>query len=206
MAAAPARSTPAAGAAGHPTFARAGPTWLTGPSSPGGPVAVAATSTPTPKRFLGRVATAAPEVAPRARPVRTATAERPAAAVAPRAPAARPGTPSGGTNQATGGTAGQGGQGGDGSPEENEDGGGGGGGGLFGGGGGAGDNSKETKPTTAAAAAAAPRSVPAGVAFETGARPGNGVVTITYDASGASCAAPGAPAAAPVAAAPRFTG
>jgi hypothetical protein len=44
------------------------------------------------------------------------------------------------------------------------------------------------------------------VAFETGARPGNGLITITYDAGGGSCAAAPAQPAPAVAAAPRFTG
>ena len=98
------------------------------------------------------------------------------------------------------GSAGTGGTGGDG----NDDSGGGGGGGLFGGGGGAGDFENDLETDDGGGGGGGSGFGPAGVAFETGSRPGNGLITITYDARGRSCGA--APVAAPVAAAPRFTG
>jgi hypothetical protein len=93
----------------------------------------------------------------------------------------------GGTGGAGGspGEDGTEGQGGAGAPGD-EEAGGGGGGGLFGGGGSG--------------------SGPAGVAFETGVREGDGVVTITYDADAGGCPQPAQPAAVTVVAQPRFTG
>ena len=101
----------------------------------------------------------------------------------------------GGATDASGetGSAGTGGTGGDG----NDDSGGGGGGGRFGGGGGAGDVVDEGSSDDGGGGGGGPGFGPTGVAFETGSRPGNGLITVTYDASGRSCGA--APAAAPVA-------
>jgi hypothetical protein len=119
------------------------------------------------------------------------------------------------------------GEGGDGAPGD-EEAGGGGGGGLFGGGGGAGDFDEEID-----AAEGAPLSFgggksvraganglaseagggggggsgfgPAGVAFETGVREGDGVVTITYDPAAGGCPE-SVPTVVTVVAEPRFTG
>jgi hypothetical protein len=103
------------------------------------------------------------------------------------------------------GTVGKGGTGGDGV---DDDGGGGGGGGLFGGGGGAGDNGSTVN--NGGGGGGGSGFGPAGVAFETGIREGDGVAAITYDPAAGGCPAPEpepAPAPAPVVvAAARFTG
>jgi hypothetical protein len=131
----------------------------------------------------------------------------------------------GGTGGAGGspGEDGTEGQGGAGAPGD-EEAGGGGGGGLFGGGGGAGDFDQPVAPAGGAGKSVAPQnglvtdseagggggggsgSGPAGVAFETGVREGDGVVTITYDADAGGCPQPAQPAAVTVVAQPRFTG
>jgi hypothetical protein len=107
----------------------------------------------------------------------------------------------GGSNGAASGengTAGVGGTGGTGS----DGGGGGAGGGLFGGGAGAGDSSAGESDGGGGGGGGS-GSGPAGVAFETGVRSGDGVVTISFDPEAGGCPAPGAVA---VVAEPRFTG
>jgi Glycine rich protein len=105
----------------------------------------------------------------------------------------------GGGGNAVAGTPGQGGQGG----SATDGGGGGGGGGLFGGGGGAAD-ATEAEDDGGGGGGGGSGVGPAGVAFETGVREGDGVVTITYDPDAGGC--PAAAAAIAVVVEPRFTG
>ncbi|MDQ6853216.1 MAG: hypothetical protein M3046_05910, partial [Actinomycetota bacterium] len=83
--------------------------------------------------------------------------------------------------------------------------GGGGGGGLFGGGGGAGDNAAGEEDGGAGGGGGSGFG-PAGVAFETGVREGDGVLTITFDPDTGGCPGPAPAPVAAVVAQPRFTG
>jgi Glycine rich protein len=100
------------------------------------------------------------------------------------------------------GTAGEGGEGGS-TDEFGNEAGGGGGGGLFGGGGG---GAEEFATDFGGGGGGGSGFGPAVVAFETGAREGDGVVTITFDPEAGGCPSAAVPAQVVVVAQPRFTG